>query len=389
MLDKYMKTISSTISWRYFWLPLFIAGTFFLIIFIVKFDGNITGFYRIGSVLPKSSLLNGIELFVHEGKRGNDGQLFLALALDPLLLNPTTISALDSPWYRAKRIMYPTVGWLLGLGSPKRIIWSLTLVNLLLIAVIVSLTASWLDHYCQQKAWALSIIAIPSIWMILSISTSDLLCATFSLAALLFYKKQNSKLTTLFMALAILTRETAILLLLVLIFTAFLEKKYSFLRSIWLAPIPFAVWNIYLLSILTPEKITSLFSAFFDYPLSGMVSKIHSLLTPEKIGAEYFFDIFTFILLLIVIANGIVVALRNRKIFPEISTLFFAQIIIFSTYKMNILGRFLDYTRVCTEIYLVAFMMLPWSNKFFRIIIPTIAALASIGYLAGFLFESV
>lgn len=97
-----------------FLLSLSISSLLFVIILFVKFNGNITGFYRIGSTLRKSQLLDRQELFIHKGKTGNDGQLFLALSLDPLLRNPSTVTALDSPRYRAKRIMYPVMGYILG-----------------------------------------------------------------------------------------------------------------------------------------------------------------------------------------------------------------------------------------------------------------------------------
>src|SRR5512133_2466968 len=85
----------------------------FLLLLFAGFKGNISGYYRIGSV-KISPLLPRDNLIIHEGPHGCDGQQFLTLALDPLLLNPHTKDALDNPKYRAKRIMYPVLGYISG-----------------------------------------------------------------------------------------------------------------------------------------------------------------------------------------------------------------------------------------------------------------------------------
>jgi hypothetical protein len=64
--------------------------------------------------------------------RGNgyDGQMFLSLGLDPGLRHEGTIAALDLPLYRYRRILYPLLGYLLGLGNPALIPYSMVAINL-------------------------------------------------------------------------------------------------------------------------------------------------------------------------------------------------------------------------------------------------------------------
>ena len=45
-------------------------------------------------------------IFINKGEVGYDGQQFLTIALDPALKNIESISALDNPRYRYRRIMY-------------------------------------------------------------------------------------------------------------------------------------------------------------------------------------------------------------------------------------------------------------------------------------------
>jgi len=49
---------------------------------------------------------------------GFDGQFYAELALDPLLRNPQLRLALDSPPYRARRILLSWTAWAAGLGRP-------------------------------------------------------------------------------------------------------------------------------------------------------------------------------------------------------------------------------------------------------------------------------
>ena len=64
------------------------------------------GLARIGDQRPLSPRL-AAELVIQHGKRGNDGQQLLSLALEPLQSLPDTSRALDNPIYRGKRLLYP------------------------------------------------------------------------------------------------------------------------------------------------------------------------------------------------------------------------------------------------------------------------------------------
>ncbi len=63
----------------------------------VKFDGNITGFFRIGDVLPLSPYLDPAQTRIYPDQLGYDGHFFLTIGLDPGLINPDSVAALDRP----------------------------------------------------------------------------------------------------------------------------------------------------------------------------------------------------------------------------------------------------------------------------------------------------
>ncbi len=66
-------------------------------LYYFKFSGNITGFFRIGSVLPLSPFLNPNQTFIFRDELGYDGQQFLSLSLDPFLQYLDTLAIFDHP----------------------------------------------------------------------------------------------------------------------------------------------------------------------------------------------------------------------------------------------------------------------------------------------------
>ena len=60
---------------------------------------------------------------------GYDGQFYAQLALDPLLRDPALVSALDSPAYRARRILAPATATVAGFGQPWWTLQAYALLN--------------------------------------------------------------------------------------------------------------------------------------------------------------------------------------------------------------------------------------------------------------------
>lgn len=107
-----------------------------LLIFLalLGFYGDITGFLWVSNRDPRlvahlESLIGPVA--VMDGT-GHDGQFFFLQANDPWLLNQDAgLGFLDSPTYRAQRMLYPVVVGIGGLLSPPQILWGLVLTNIL------------------------------------------------------------------------------------------------------------------------------------------------------------------------------------------------------------------------------------------------------------------
>lgn len=64
-----------------------------------------------------------------ESPYGYDAQFYAQLALDPLLQDPATVRAIDTPFYRARRVFLPWLANVLALGEPWYVLQVYALLN--------------------------------------------------------------------------------------------------------------------------------------------------------------------------------------------------------------------------------------------------------------------
>ena len=78
---------------------------------LIRFGGDVEE-----PVLPS---VRAVPRYVVEDSFGYDGQFYAQTAVDPFLRDPALGEALDSPSYRALRILFSWTAYLLGLGQPR------------------------------------------------------------------------------------------------------------------------------------------------------------------------------------------------------------------------------------------------------------------------------
>ncbi len=378
------------------------------ILSISKFDGQITGLFRIGSVLPLSPYLQEDSVFIHADKVGNDGQQFLSIALDPFLRNPATLDSLDVPQYRYRRILYPWLGYLLGLGNPALIPFAMVGINLVCVAVIVytvgrilqeaygsgSLPEEHRDSAIMPTppaappiGLALLILGIPSVWMILSLSTADLLSSCCLVVAVYSYWRDRPLATCVALGVGCLARETLLIGWLALVITAALDRDRRYLNTLPISLVPLGIWTFYVYTRFpSVEQTSSSFSIHFSYPLLGIVSKIGSFLQAD-LTLNTIFDLYLFILL---IGALILTWVPSRILWAKakwivISSGFYAVLFLLTT--MQILGHFVDYSRVFTDVYILLMLSLSLQITRAKVGWMIVAAVASLGYVYGFATE--
>ena len=199
-------------------------------LYFIKYDRQITGFFRIGDVLPVSPFLSKSSIYINKGEVGYDGQQFLTIALDPALNNSESIRALDNPRYRYRRIMYPFLGYLIGFGKPIIVSYALVGINIFCIVSLVFLSSIFMmreKEATKKQKWLLPFLtlSITGIWVSLFLSTADLLGTTLFLGGLVILKQDKNAIAALCFGLACLTRETylAVIIMFIILITFLIQ----------------------------------------------------------------------------------------------------------------------------------------------------------------------
>jgi hypothetical protein len=354
------------VAWHYGFIALSGVILITFILSIEKFAGNITGFFRIGSVLPLSPFLDPQQVLIFKDQLGYDGQQFLSIALDPFLQNDGTIAALDHPSYRYRRILYPLLGYLFGLGNPQLIPYALVGINILAIALITVVVAFYNQSRGAEPQNSLLVLTIPGIWITLTLSTADLLGGLLTLAAIHGEHRDRPRLTALFVALALLTRETLFLIWLALFINNILLKRQRFLIPLIFSPIPALLWNGYIWLRKLPGGTGT---GNFGIPGTGIIEKIQLIFKTDMTGNNLF-EIYLFLLLI----AGFILTLWSTYRFPSHNhTIRWGTCLylgLFLSSSILILDYFLNYTRVFLDVYLLGLLIIhnypfPWKNSFF------------------------
>ncbi|MDJ0509578.1 MAG: hypothetical protein QNJ64_10040 [Crocosphaera sp.] len=344
----------------------------------IKFDGNITGFFRIGSILPLSPFLNAENTLIYQGEIGYDGQQFLSLALDPFLQNPETINSLDHPIYRYRRILYPLISYLLGLGNKTLIPYVMVGINAISIVILVAITQLYFKLDNLGKYQCLFTLSIPGIWMVLSLGTADLLSSVFLLASFYCYRYDKFKGTAIFISLGCLTRETLLIVWFSLFLTSLIERKFKQIQYLLWGFIPPILWTVYISFLDLPGKVRV--KDNFGFPLMGIINKIISILT-GGVNGRNFFEAYMFFLLLFSLVAIFIIYIKQPKenLLILISSLFYSLMFAFSS--MTILGYYLDYSRVFMDVYFLLLLSLNKTKIPYKTILFSASAIGSLAFL--------
>ena len=342
-----------------------------------KFSGNITGFFRIGSVLPLSPFLIPDQTLIFQDELGYDGQQFLSIALDPFLQDLDTLASLDHPAYRYRRILYPLLSYFLGFGNAQIIPYVMVAINAIAILLIIWVTGLYFKSYSANVNQALFVLAIPGVWIVLSLSTSDLLAGLFFVSAFYFYQNNKPIYMSLMVSLGCLTRETLLLLWISLVFSAMWQKKDSYFKYLGLALIPPLAWNIYVILLgLNGAPGTGNFGTL----IFGIVQKFLSLFT-EKFSPKTIFEAYLFILLILAFALVFWLSFPRRSANRPLLVCGLIYLGMFSVTSLLILNYYLDYSRVFLDVYFLALLSINFRSSPRKTIFFSASSLASIAFV--------
>ena len=356
------------------------------LLFYFTFDRRITGFFCIGDVLPMSPYVDKSSAFVFKGKAGYDGQFFLAIALDPTLHNKGTITALDNPKYRYRRIGYPILGYIIGFGNLELIPYVMVGMNILCIVTIVVLISVLfqIESPDPRRGWLpLLILAIPGIWATLCTSTADLLGTSLFTATLVELRLSRNGFASVTLCLACLTRETYLAVAVILIA---LELRRNSGNVLWLslATAPALLWNA--LVYVYIQEGTSGIRETFGVPFAGILAKCQSILE-GGLTIKNLYEAYAFGLLILGALFLAAYMIRTRKQPAPVPFSGFPYLIILITSKMQIFGYFANYLRAFMDIFLLNILITQREpvdlvkRRFLLLYVP-----ASVAYVIHYIF---
>lgn len=265
------------------------------------------------------------------GPWGYDGQQYAALATDPFLRKADTIEALDTPSYRATRIMVPLLAWLLALGSPGASLVAYQLVCWALGIAAVFLLARWLADEGQSPWWALLLVASVGMAAAIIRSTPDGAALFFMLAALWLHDRRRDSLALLLLGAAVLARETSYLAAAAIAFDELRRGRRARAASFALAPLALVVgWQLYLRSVLGTAFATG--TSNFAVPFAWLPAKLATVFAG---GHVWWMELLGLCAIAATIPALVVVASRpSRWAAPELTFLAFGTMGLFLSYNV-------------------------------------------------------
>jgi hypothetical protein len=217
---------------------------------------------------------------------GYDGQFFYLIAFDPFLQKfrdqPNRYyQILDEPAYRLSRIGFPLLVRAFSLGRaewfPRTMVWLILLSYPLGAFFLVRI----LMHFGRSPLWGLFYLLIPGFQVSLHTALPEPISAALLLGGLFFCLRQRPLAALPFFALAVLVRETAALLVVLLIIHEIIRgsgaRRVAMLAA---SLLPLVAWKAFLTWRLFPLygwKTLWFSPGDFALPLSGFLDLFRAI----------------------------------------------------------------------------------------------------------------
>jgi hypothetical protein len=234
-----------------------------------NYAGNWTALFCTGDKAPIPEELRG-STFVFKNSRGYDGQSYRYVAHDPFF-EKGYASFVDDARLRYRRILVPGLAYALAFGSDNRIDATFIAVELATIFAGVFWSAAYLARDGMHPAWGLLFLLVPA-----TLASIDRMVTDGPLAALfagfLFFSATDRRAPAWCVAcLAVLTRETGLILVAALVLHELWRKRYLSAGIAAAAAAPAFAWYLFV-AVHTPPEMNA--SALVNHPVIGLVQRL-------------------------------------------------------------------------------------------------------------------
>lgn len=214
----------------------------YILLFIGKFNYNLSSTIELSErhlgqfegTLPHN-------LVVQVNSEGYDGQFYYMMALDP------SLEKVHIESYFLQRILYPLLASILSFGIASIIPFSLLLLNYASIILSSYLLMLIIKKYQANLnlvlLWALNVGFLICVIR----NLTEPLMILFVVMAIYFMEEQKYSISMIALALAILTKESVLLLYVSLLLYFLIKLEFNKLKLYLLAIIPFLIWEIMLI----------------------------------------------------------------------------------------------------------------------------------------------
>ncbi len=269
--------------WRGIWtrrIPLLYAAAVGLFLVSISQQYNpgtgFTGLIRFGDAFEQSVLpsVQAVQHRIARESAGYDGQFYAQLAVDPLLRDPEINTALDSPAYRARRVLFSWTAYLFGLGQPQWVLHAYAVQFIVAWLVLAWLLRHWFPptdvrNLCLWFACMFSHGMIYSVMNAVPDGPGMVLLA-FSILSI---EQGRQRRAAGLIGLGALAKDINLLWAPVMAIPGFWTHRHWREWTIWSALIagPLALWLIYVAGQLDFGDIGG--GGNFSMPLAGYVEK--------------------------------------------------------------------------------------------------------------------
>jgi len=260
-----------------------IAYAVFLDLRLSKNDHDFSAFVTAGDlyVNPATAPDN---LRILRDSAGYDGQFYYRLALTPFTSERSDLGiTLDYPAYRQQRIVYPLLAWGLSLGQPGLVPVSLLVVNFLALCAIAWLGSKYAQMVQLHAIWGLAFALFAGFLLALSRDTAEIAEIGFLLGSAVCLRQNRQVLAAALLALAVLTKETALVTAFGILIALAIRQKRTRSRTLWFPAITpilaYVLWQSWLNHIWNSTSVTeTTVSANIGMPLVGLSHFVQSIL---------------------------------------------------------------------------------------------------------------
>ena len=187
-----------------------VVFTFSALRFAVAAHHNVASFINVGSMYAhRASLPRGVPVFP---MAGYDGQFYYRLALDPLAWGHQAFGISFDAIYRVQRIGYPALAWLAAVGHPALVPATLVLVNVVALGLLGGLGAALARDAGRAPGWGVVFAGFWGLLWSLSRDLTEIVTAVGVVGGLLALRRGRPVLAGLAFSLAVLSRESALVL---------------------------------------------------------------------------------------------------------------------------------------------------------------------------------